>query len=33
VSGEGLACLPLDLKLRGKSTTKSHRAPISAWMW
>lgn len=28
VSGDLLACLPLDLKLRGKSTTQSHRAPI-----
>ena len=23
-----MACLPLELKLRGKSTTQSHRAPI-----
>ncbi|EIF53182.1 hypothetical protein BP1258A_5445 [Burkholderia pseudomallei 1258a] len=28
VSGNLLACLPLELKLRGKSTTQSHRAPI-----
>jgi hypothetical protein len=28
VSGDLLACLPLSLKLRGKSTTQSHRAPI-----
>lgn len=28
VSGDRLACLPLELKLRGKSTTQSHRAPI-----
>lgn len=28
VSGNRLACLPLELKLRGKSTTQSHRAPI-----
>src|SRR5690606_24727298 len=28
VSGDLLACLPLALKLRGKSTTQSHRAPI-----
>lgn len=28
VSGGLLACLPLELKLRGKSTTLSHRAPI-----
>lgn len=28
VSGGLLACLPLKLKLRGKSTTQSHRAPI-----
>lgn len=28
VSGNLLACLPLALKLRGKSTTQSHRAPI-----
>ena len=28
VSGGRLACLPLELKLRGKSTTQSHRAPI-----
>lgn len=28
VSGGVLACLPLELKLRGKSTTQSHRAPI-----
>lgn len=28
VSGGRLACLPLDLKLRGKSTTMSHRAAI-----
>lgn len=28
VSGARLACLPLELKLRGKSTTQSHRAPI-----
>lgn len=28
VSGGLLACLPLELKLRGKSTTMSHRAPI-----
>lgn len=27
-SGGRLACLPLELKLRGKSTTQSHRAPI-----
>jgi len=28
VSGGLLACLPLELRLRGKSTTQSHRAPI-----
>lgn len=28
VSGNKLACLPLQLQLRGKSTTQSHRAPI-----
>ena len=28
VSGNRLACLPLELRLRGKSTTQSHRAPI-----
>jgi hypothetical protein len=28
VSGGLLACLPLELKLRGKSTTQSHRTPI-----
>jgi hypothetical protein len=28
VSGGRLACLPLELKLRGKSTTQSRRAPI-----
>ena len=28
VSGNLLACLPLELRLRGKSTTLSHRAPI-----
>lgn len=28
VSGGLLACMPLELKLRGKSTTQSHRAPI-----
>ena len=28
VSGGLLACLPLELKLRGKSTAQSHRAPI-----
>ena len=28
LSGGLLACLPLELKLRGKSTTQSHRAPI-----
>ena len=28
VSGGRLACMPLELKLRGKSTTQSHRAPI-----
>lgn len=28
VSGNLLACLPLELKLRGKSTTQSHRAAI-----
>lgn len=28
VSGGRLSCLPLVLKLRGKSTTQSHRAPI-----
>lgn len=28
VSGNLLACLPLELKLRGKSTTQSYRAPI-----
>ena len=28
VSGRRLACLPLELKLRGKSTTMSHRAAI-----
>jgi Recombination directionality factor-like len=28
VSGNLLACLPLDLKLRGKSTTQSYRSPI-----
>lgn len=27
-SGNRLACLPLELRLRGKSTTQSHRAPI-----
>lgn len=33
VSGGLLACLPLELKLRGKSTTQSHRAPISTLTW
>jgi len=28
VSGNLLACLPLELRLRGKSTTQSYRAPI-----
>jgi hypothetical protein len=28
VSGNRLACLPMQLQLRGKSTTQSHRAPI-----
>lgn len=28
VSGNLLACLPLELRLRGKSTTQSHRAPV-----
>ncbi|CAB1369534.1 hydrolase or metal-binding protein [Denitratisoma oestradiolicum] len=28
ISGNKLACLPLELRLRGKSTTQSHRAPI-----
>ncbi|PXX05451.1 hypothetical protein C7399_14114 [Paraburkholderia tropica] len=28
VSGNLLACLPLELKLRGKSTTQSYRSPI-----
>ena len=28
VSGNLLACLPLEMRLRGKSTTQSHRAPI-----
>lgn len=28
ISGNLLACLPLELKLRGKSTTQSYRAPI-----
>lgn len=28
VSGGLLACLPLELRLRGKSTTQSHRTPI-----
>ncbi len=28
VSGGALASLPLELRLRGKSTTQSHRAPI-----
>jgi hypothetical protein len=28
VSGGRLACLPLELRLRGKSTTQSHRAPV-----
>ena len=28
LSGRLLSCLPLDLRLRGKSTTQSHRAPI-----
>lgn len=27
-SGGNLACLPLELRLRGKSTTQSHRTPI-----
>lgn len=27
-SGDRLACLPLQLKLRGKSTTMSHRSPV-----
>lgn len=27
-SGNLLACLPLEMRLRGKSTTQSHRAPI-----
>ncbi len=28
ISGNLLACLPLEMKLRGKSTTQSHRTPI-----
>ena len=28
VSGGNLACMPLELKLRGKSTTQSHRSAI-----
>jgi hypothetical protein len=28
VSGDLLACLPLELRLRGKSTTMSHRSPV-----
>ncbi|MDI1300988.1 MAG: hydrolase or metal-binding protein [bacterium] len=28
ISGNLLACLPLELRLRGKRTTQSHRAPI-----
>lgn len=28
VSGNLLSCLPLEMRLRGKSTTQSHRAPI-----
>lgn len=28
ISGNRLACMPLNLTLRGKSTTQSHRAPI-----
>lgn len=28
LSGNLLACLPLELRLRGKSTTQSHRAPV-----
>jgi len=28
VSGGLLSCLPLTMKLRGKSTTQSHRAPV-----
>lgn len=28
VSGDRLACLPLEMRLRGKSTTQSHRTPI-----
>jgi len=28
VSGDLLACLPLSMKLRAKSTTQSHRAPV-----
>ena len=28
ISGDVLACLPLQLKLRGKSTTQSHRSAI-----
>jgi hypothetical protein len=28
VSGNALACMPLELRLRSKSTTQSHRAPI-----
>lgn len=28
VSGNLLACLPLELRLRGKSTAQSHRAPV-----
>ncbi len=28
LSGDALAALPLELRLRGKSTTQSHRAPI-----
>ncbi|MDI1302507.1 MAG: hypothetical protein PSX71_11425 [bacterium] len=28
ISGDRLACMPLTLVLRGKSTTQSHRAPI-----
>lgn len=28
VSGNNLSCMPLELKLRAKSTTQSHRAPV-----
>jgi hypothetical protein len=33
VSGGLLAALPLDLRLRGKSTTQSHRGPSTTWTW